>query len=106
MTDAPLGENSANTQSSAASEGKKFQFFDLFGLGKLMDKLPLTKLTARMTYSVVFSVILLGVTAFMYFRKSEPADFPTAWDVRGIIFLVVIVFFVGIWDKLIPSKET
>ncbi|MGG1514507.1 hypothetical protein ABE504_03770 [Paenibacillus oryzisoli] len=71
---------------------------DLFGFGKLIDKLPLHKLSARMAYCLFFNLILLLFVLVLRATNAKINEFPNAWDLRAIVLVTVIVFFVGLCD--------
>ncbi|WNR43521.1 hypothetical protein [Paenibacillus roseipurpureus] len=84
------------------SESSKWS--DLFGIGKMMDKLPLYKLSARMAYCMFFDLVLLFFVLFLRAMGMRVNDFPNAWDVRVIVFVTIVVFFVGISDVMAKKK--
>lgn len=70
----------------------------LLGLIKILGKLPLQKLSARMAYSMAFNLILLLFMLILKATGNQVKEFPNAWDFRFLIFTSVVVFFVGISD--------
>ncbi|OCT10692.1 hypothetical protein A8709_22920 [Paenibacillus pectinilyticus] len=73
---------------------------DLFGFGKMMDKLPLNKLSARMAYCMFFDLVLLFFTLILRVTNTTMNEFPNAWDFRLIVLTTIVVFFVGLCDLI------
>ncbi|NEW08290.1 hypothetical protein GK047_20005 [Paenibacillus sp. SYP-B3998] len=71
---------------------------DLFGFGKILDKLPLYKLSARMAYCMFFDLILLLFVLILRASGTQVNEFPNAWDFRFILVTTIVVFFVGLGD--------
>jgi hypothetical protein len=69
-----------------------------FGIDRLLNKLPLHKLSARMAYCLFFNVLLLFFVVVLTLTDKHIDTFPNAWDFRCIIFMTIVVFFVGISD--------
>ncbi|AWP28694.1 hypothetical protein [Paenibacillus sp. Cedars] len=104
MSEAPLNDQSAPSPQTSTAPGEgKLRLPDLFG--KILDRLPMSKLTAKMSYCIIFAVMLIIFTLIMSSIKTSPTDFPTSWDMRGIIAIFCIIFFVGIWDRIKGSKS-
>lgn len=87
-----------NTPQKSKSESGKWN--DLFGFGKMMDKLPLYKLSARMAYCMFFDLVLLFFVLILRATDTKMNDFPNAWDFRFIVFTTIVVFFVGLCDLI------
>lgn len=100
MSETPLGNNTPPDKS------KQFVFSDFFGLGKLTEKLNLSKLNMRMTYCMAGSIIFLSVMGGLYLWKSETDTFPTDWDMRGTVIIALFVFFSGLYAKKTPKSKT
>ena len=77
---------------------------DWFGIGRMFEKLPLQKLSARMAYCMGFDLILLVFTLILRVTGKQMLDFPNAWDFRFIIFTSIVVFFVGVSDMFKKAK--
>ncbi|MNI00359.1 hypothetical protein D3C73_531570 [compost metagenome] len=77
---------------------------DWFGFGKMFEKLPLQKLSARMAYCMGFDLILLVFILILRVTGQQLLDFPNAWDFRFIVFTSIVVFFVGISDMFKKVK--
>ncbi|MFD0692681.1 hypothetical protein ACFQZT_01105 [Paenibacillus sp. GCM10027628] len=71
---------------------------DLFGFEKMMEKLPLQKLSARMAYCMFFDLALLLFVLVLRASGTQVNQFPNAWDFRFIIVMTIVVFFVGLSD--------
>lgn len=71
---------------------------DVFGFGKMLDKLPLHKLSARMAYCMFFDLVLLLFVLVLRASGTKVNDFPNAWDIRFIVITTIVVFFVGLCD--------
>lgn len=71
---------------------------DIFGLAKMMDKLPLHKLSARMAYCMFFDLALFLFVLVLRVSGTQMNDFPNAWDFRFIVITTIVVFFVGLCD--------
>lgn len=101
----PIAEqklDKANPPQETKSDSGKWS--DLFGFGKIMDKLPLYKLSARMAYCMFFDLVLLFFVLILRATGTKVNDFPNAWDVRIIVFVTIVIFFVGICDLIVRKK--
>ncbi|OAS21879.1 hypothetical protein [Paenibacillus oryzisoli] len=95
-------EDIDNTPQKSKSESGKWS--DLFGFGKMMDKLPLHKLSARMAYCMFFDLLLLFFVLILRATDTKMNDFPNAWDFRLIVLTTIVVFFVGLCDMMKMKK--
>ncbi|NOU64217.1 hypothetical protein GC096_09280 [Paenibacillus sp. LMG 31461] len=91
-------EDKDNTPQKSKSESGKWN--DLFGFGKMMDKLPLHKLSARMAYCMFFDLLLLFFVLILRATDTKMNEFPNAWDFRLIVLTTIVVFFVGLCDLM------
>jgi hypothetical protein len=87
------------------SKSENGKWSDLFGFGKMMDKLPLHKLSARMAYCMFFDLVLLFFCLILRATGTKLNDFPNAWDFRLIVLTTIIVFFVGLCDLMGIRKK-
>lgn len=78
---------------------------DIFGFGKIIDKLPLQKLTAMMTYCILIVIIVFTAMGAMYLNKEKPEDFPVAWDMRAACLLCAILLFWGMFNQLYKKSS-
>jgi uncharacterized integral membrane protein len=95
-------EDKDNTPQKSKSESGKWN--DLFGFGKMMDKLPLHKLSARMAYCMFFDLLLLFFVLILRATDTKMNEFPNAWDFRLIVLTTIVVFFVGLCDLMKLKK--
>lgn len=93
FVDQPDEDNSPQKKSTQPRS-----WFDTLGWGRMMDKLPLHKLTARMAYCMYFDLVLLFFVLVLDISETHLNDFPNAWDIRFIVITSVVVFFVGLFD--------
>ncbi|MDR6553091.1 hypothetical protein [Paenibacillus qinlingensis] len=91
-------EEKDHTPQKTKSESGKWS--DLFGFGKMMDKLPLHKLSARMAYCMFFDLVLLFFILILRVTDTKVNEFPNAWDFRLIVLTTIVVFFVGLCDLM------
>ncbi|KRE83818.1 hypothetical protein ASG89_11920 [Paenibacillus sp. Soil766] len=91
-------EDKDNTPQKSKSETGKWS--DLFGFGKMMDKLPLHKLSARMAYCMFFDLVLLFFVLILRATDTTMNEFPNAWDFRLIVLTTIVIFFVGLCDLM------
>ncbi|WP_094702676.1 hypothetical protein [Brevibacillus laterosporus] len=66
---------------------------------KIIEKLPFSKLSGRMTYCIVCSIILLSFCCWLTITGYQINGFPTAWDIRFIFIIVIIFLGYGIKGK-------
>jgi hypothetical protein len=78
---------------------------DLFGFGRMMDKLPLHKLSARMAYCMFFDLLLLLFVIILRITGTQVNEFPNAWDFRFIVMTTIVVFFIGLCDLISVRKK-
>ncbi|TXK85623.1 hypothetical protein [Paenibacillus sp. N3.4] len=78
---------------------------DIFGFGKMMDKLPLYKLSARMAYCMFFDLVLLLFVLVLRVSDTQVNDFPNPWDFRFIVMTTIVVFFVGLCEVWKDRKK-
>ena len=82
MSETPLGNNTPPDKS------KQFVFSDVLGLGKLTEKLNLSKLNMRMTYCMAGSIIFLSVMGGLYlWKKSRILSQQIGICVERLLFL-------------------
>jgi hypothetical protein len=93
-------DNSPQKKSNESGRGS-----DLFGFGKMMDKLPLYKLSARMAYCMFFDLVLFLFVLVLHVTGTQMNDFPNAWDFRFIVITTIVVFFVGLCDVMRGRKK-
>jgi hypothetical protein len=74
-----------------------------WGIDKLVNKLPLHKLSAKMAYCLVFNILLLLLMLILTWTGKQIDTFPNAWDCRFILLTTIVVFFIGISDLFRPS---
>ncbi|NQX70452.1 hypothetical protein HQN90_30360 [Paenibacillus alba] len=86
-------DNSPQNKSKESS-----RWSDILGFGKMMDKLPLYKLSARMAYCMFFDLVLLLFVLVLRASGTQMNDFPNAWDFRFIVITTILVFWVGLSD--------
>jgi|GEM_PF-6092155 len=98
-TSDPPEDNSPQKRSKQPTKGS-----DLFGFGKLMEMLPLQKLSARMAYCMYFDLVLLLFILILRASGTRLNDFPNAWDLRFIVVMSIVIFFVGLGDMCRPRK--
>src|SRR5690606_31423412 len=65
-------------------------------LSSLLGKLPLHRLSPRMTYSLAFNSLLLLFMTILYSTGTQINGFPNAWDFRFMLAVNVAVFMLGI----------
>ncbi|GFZ81629.1 hypothetical protein GCM10008018_29140 [Paenibacillus marchantiophytorum] len=84
--------------SSQKKSNESSRWSDIFGFGKLLDKLPLHKLSARMAYCMFFDLVILLFVLVLRSSGTQMNDFPNAWDLRFIMLTTVLIFLVGLCD--------
>lgn len=94
----PIVDQQQEDNSPQKKSNEPESWFDVLGFGKMMDKLPLHKLTARMAYCMYFDLLLLFFVLVLRASDTKVNDFPNAWDFRFIVITSVVVFFVGLSD--------
>lgn len=73
--------------------------FDVLGIGKFLGFLGLSKLSGIMRFSLAVLFLITMILTLMLVFGTQVAGFPTAWDMRGIIIFMAIIYFVGILKK-------
>ena len=96
----PPKDNSPQNKSNEPNKST-----DLFGFGRMMDKLPLHKLSARMAYCMFFDLLLLLFVIILRVTGTKVNEFPNAWDFRFIVMTTIIVFFIGLCDLMGLKKK-
>ncbi|SDN24869.1 hypothetical protein SAMN04487897_102274 [Paenibacillus sp. yr247] len=91
----PKEDNSPQKKSNESG-----RWSDVLGFGKMIDKLPLYKLSARMAYCMFFDLLLLIFVLVLRASGTQMNDFPNAWDLRFIVITTIVVFFVGLCDVM------
>jgi hypothetical protein len=67
-------------------------------LAKLLEKLPLQKLSSRMAYALTFNTMLLLFMTVLFMTETRFNGFPNAWDYRMMLIVNFAVFLLGLWD--------
>ncbi|MBP1962321.1 hypothetical protein J2Z65_001520 [Paenibacillus aceris] len=95
----PPKDNSPQNKSNEPSRSS-----DIFGFGRMMDKLPLHKLSARMAYCMFFDLMLLLFVIILRISGTQVNEFPNAWDFRFIVMTTIVVIFIGLCDLMKVRK--
>lgn len=69
---------------------------DVFGFGKIVEKIPSQKLNGMNAACIISSIIILSFAGIMYLFKENTDSFPTNWDMRFMVITAVIIHFIGI----------
>lgn len=86
------------TNTEKAPENKTTVNTDIFGFGKMYEKIPLQKINALMAFALAFVLILFTFYGVLFIRKTKADEFPTTWDMRGISAVAIIIVFICIFN--------
>lgn len=86
------------------SENKTTVNTDIFGFGKMYEKIPLQKINALMAFALAAVLIIFTFFGVLFLRRSNHNDFPTDWDMRAITAVAIIIIAVCIINYIKKNK--
>lgn len=94
----------ANTPPEQDPNNKIFSATDIFGFGKIVEKIPLQKINALMAFCLTGVIIFLSAAIYLYLNKEPSAEFPTDWDMRILFIICFIIVFIAIINYIKGKK--